>query len=182
MSLLPNWNCKVTIFDERPHIARNCHTERDARSGVMVHAYGPHIFNTDREDVWKYVNHFAEFRPFVNRVKAVTNRGIFSLPINLHTINQFFGKSFNPTEAREFISSLGDKSIGEPANFEEQALKFLGREIYETFFTATQKNNGAVNPPPCRHRFSNACPFGSATTTIITMFRIKESRWKDTLE
>ena len=139
-------DCTVTIFDERSHIAGNCHTQRDAQSGVMLHAYGPHIFNTDREDVWNYVNRFAEFRPFVNRVKAATKRGVFSLPINLHTINQFFGRSFNPTEARQFIASLGDKGIGEPANFEEQALKFLGREIYETFFYGYTKKQWGCEP------------------------------------
>jgi UDP-galactopyranose mutase len=64
----------------------------------------------------------------------VTSRGVFSLPINLLTINQLFGKSMDPGEAREFIGTLGDKSIGEPANFEEQALKMLGRDLYEAFF------------------------------------------------
>jgi len=112
----------------------------------MIHQCGPHIFNTDRRDVWKYVKRFAQFRPFVNRVKAHTNRGIFSLPINLHTINQFFGKSFNPTEAREFVASLGEKSIGEPVSFEEQALKFLGRELYETFFYGYAKKQWGCEP------------------------------------
>jgi UDP-galactopyranose mutase len=50
------------------------------------------------------------------------------------TINQFFGKSLNPAEAELFVQSLGDRSIGEPANFEEQALKMLGRDLYEAFF------------------------------------------------
>jgi len=59
---------------------------------------------------------------------------MFSMPINLLTINQFFGKTMNPEEAREFVSSLGDSSIDEPRNFEEQALKMLGRDLYETFF------------------------------------------------
>jgi len=59
---------------------------------------------------------------------------MFSMPINLLTINQFFGKTMNPEEAREFVSSLGDSSIHEPRNFEEQALKMLGRDLYETFF------------------------------------------------
>src|SRR5438093_3100708 len=100
----------------------------------MLHRYGPHIFNTSREDVWHYVNRFAKFEPWVNRVKASTRRGIFPLPINLLTINTFFGKRFGPVEARAFLATLGDSSIGEPANFEEQALKFVGRELYETFF------------------------------------------------
>lgn len=144
--LVTSADCAVTILEERPHIAGNCHTARDPRTQVMVHQYGPHIFNTDRPDVWEYVNRFAAFMPYVNRVKAHTNRGVFSLPINLHTINQFFGKSFNPAEAREFLFSLGDKTIDEPRNFEEQALKFLGRELYETFFYGYTKKQWGCEP------------------------------------
>ena len=126
--------CQVEVWDERDHIAGNCHTERDTETGVMVHRYGPHIFNTDNERVWDYVRRFGDFRPFTNRVKAVTSRGVFTLPINLLTINQFFGKAFSPSEAERFTSALGDKTITEPANFEEQALKMLGRDLYEAFF------------------------------------------------
>jgi UDP-galactopyranose mutase len=139
-------DAKILVIDERPHIAGNCYTERDEASGVTIHRYGPHIFNTDYENVWEYVQRFARFRPFVNRVKASTPRGVFSLPINLLTINQFFGKSFNPTEARAFVASLGDASIKEPANFEEQALKFVGRELYETFFYGYTKKQWGCEP------------------------------------
>jgi len=132
--LAENLDCKIDVWDARDHVAGNCHTERDAETGVLVHRYGPHIFNTDNKEVWSYVNRFGAFRPFVNRVKAVTSRGVFSMPINLLTINQFFGKSMNPQEARDFVAGLGDASIGEPANFEEQALKMLGRDLYEAFF------------------------------------------------
>ncbi len=100
----------------------------------MVHRYGPHIFHTNRLDVWDYVRQFSEFGPYVNRVKASITRGVFGLPINLLTINQFFGKRFSPAEARAFVANLGDTSIGEPRNFEEQGLKMLGRELYEAFF------------------------------------------------
>lgn len=127
-------NIPSLVIDERDHPAGNCHTERDDATGVMVHRYGPHIFHTDRADVWHYVQRFGEFHPFVNRVKASVVRGVFSLPINLHTINQFFGLRLSPNEAREFIAAKGDSSIVNPANFEEQALRFLGRELYETFF------------------------------------------------
>lgn len=145
-SLVEALDCGVTILEERPHVAGNCHTERDAATGVMLHSYGPHIFNTNREDVWAYVNRFATFIPFVNRVKAQIDRGVFALPINLHTINQFFGKSFRPAEAREFVRQLGDDRIGEPANFEEQALKFLGRELYEAFFYGYTKKQWGCEP------------------------------------
>ena len=145
-SLVEKLNCRVTILEERSHIAGNCHTERDPATGVMIHKYGPHIFNTSQQRVWEYVNQFGVFRPWVNRVKAVTPRGVFSLPINLHTINQFFGKTFNPAEARAFIESVGDKTIGEPQNFEEQALKFIGRDLYETFFYGYTRKQWGCEP------------------------------------
>ena len=145
-SLVEKLDCRVTILEERSHIAGNCHTQRDEATGVMVHQYGPHIFNTSQPRVWEYVNRFGVFHPFVNRVKAVTPRGVFSLPINLHTINQFFGKTFSPAEARAFIESVGDKTIGEPRNFEEQALKFIGRDLYETFFYGYTRKQWGCEP------------------------------------
>ncbi|MGA0333415.1 MAG: UDP-galactopyranose/dTDP-fucopyranose mutase family protein [Kiritimatiellia bacterium] len=124
----------VTVIDQRPHIAGNCHTARDPETGILIHQYGPHIFNTNLENVWTYVNRFAEFGPFINRVKATTPRGVFSLPLNLLTLNQFFGKTLSPGEAEIFVAGLGDKSIKDPQNFEEQALATIGPELYETFF------------------------------------------------
>jgi UDP-galactopyranose mutase len=123
----------TVVLDERAHIAGNCFTERDSDTGVMVHVYGPHIFHTDDEPVWDYVNRFQTFMPYVNRVKTTSGGRVFLLPINLHTINQFFGKTLRPEEARQFIASLADTSIGEPKTFEEQALKFVGRDLYEAF-------------------------------------------------
>lgn len=134
------------VIDRRDHAAGNCHTRRDRETGVMEHVYGPHIFNTDDECIWNYVRRFCEMGPFVNRVKASTPRGVFSMPINLMTINQFFGKRFTPSEAREFVMSLGDRSIGEPRNFEEQALKFLGREIYEEFLYGYTRKQWGCEP------------------------------------
>src|SRR3954452_20024314 len=67
---------KVNVFDERDHVAGNCHTHRDEKTGVMLHQYGPHIFHTSREDVWSYMNRWSEFGPYVNRVKAHTAKGV----------------------------------------------------------------------------------------------------------
>ena len=124
----------VDVFESRPHVAGNCYSERDSETGVMVHIYGPHIFHTDNERAWEFVNRYAEFKPYVNRVKAITDNKVFTLPINLLTINQFFNKTMGPAEAQEFLANLGDKSIENPTTFEEQALRFVGRELYEAFF------------------------------------------------
>ena len=63
---------EVDVFETGPHIAGNRHTERDAKTGVMLHQYGPHFFNTSPEDVWSDIQQFGEFGPNINRVIAVT--------------------------------------------------------------------------------------------------------------
>ncbi len=136
----------VLLIDSRDHLAGNCHTQRDPDTKILVHRYGAHIFHTDRLDVWKYVQRFAEFRPFFHRVKASIDRGVFGLPITLATINQFYGKRLAPDEARKFVTGLGDKSIDEPRNFEEQALKLLGRELYQAFFYGYSKKQWGCEP------------------------------------
>lgn len=144
--LATSLDCTIDIWDERPHIAGNCHTQRDEETGVMVHQYGPHIFNTDKKEIWDYVNSFVEFRPYVHRVKANSGGKIYPLPVNLQTINQFFSKSFNPSEAKEFLSGLGDKTISEPKNFEEQALHFIGEDLYKAFFYGYTKKQWGCEP------------------------------------
>ncbi|CVA10411.1 Probable UDP-galactopyranose mutase [Serratia marcescens] len=137
---------RVTIIDQRPHIGGNCFDERDAETGVMVHTYGPHIFHTDNETVWNYVTRYAVMMPYVNRVKSTVNGQVFSLPINLHTINQFFNKTCSPSEAKELIQSKGDSSIVEPKTFEEQALRFVGQELYEAFFKGYTVKQWGMSP------------------------------------
>ena len=137
---------EVEVFDSRPHLAGNCHTERDPSTNVMMHVYGPHIFHTSNERVWNYVRSFDEFMSFTNRVKAISGGRIYSLPINLMTINQFFGKLLSPSEAERFIGSIGDASIEHPATFEEQALRFVGKDLYEAFFKGYTIKQWGLHP------------------------------------
>lgn len=136
----------IDVIETRDHIAGNCHTERDAESGVLVHQYGPHIFHTADQEVWEYIQRFGEFLPYTNRVKATSGDKVYSLPINLLTINQLFGATFSPDEAKAFIISQADSSIDEPQNFEEQALKFVGETIYNAFFKHYTIKQWGVDP------------------------------------
>lgn len=136
----------IVLIDERSHIGGNCYTERDIETNIMIHKYGPHIFHTDNKVVWDYINQFCEMMPFVNRVKSVYAGQVYSLPINLHTINQFFQKCLTPSEAKEFINEISDSSIAEPSNFEEQAMKFIGKDLYQAFFYGYTKKQWGCDP------------------------------------
>ncbi len=136
---------EVLVVDERAHAAGNCHTARDAETGVMTHVYGPHIFHTASERVWDYVRQFGAWAPYNHRVMAVSGGAVYSLPVNLLTINQFFRAVMGPIEARAFIAGKSQK-IEHPANFEEQALSMIGPELYHAFFRGYTRKQWGVEP------------------------------------
>ena len=136
----------VDVIEHRSHVAGNCYSERDPQTGVLVHKYGPHIFHTNNEEVWNYLQRFDEMLPYVNRVKAQVKDQVFTLPINLLTINQFFKKNMRPDEAKQFIAKLGVTSTENPSNFEEQALKLLGIDLYSAFFKGYTSKQWGISP------------------------------------
>lgn len=134
------------VFDTRNHVGGNCHTERHD-TGVLVHRYGPHIFHTNDERVWAYINRFGEMTPYDHKVKTTVEGRVYSLPVNLHTINQAFETSMSPAEAYEFITTSEATDFGrEPENFEEQALAMVGRRLYELFFAGYTRKQWGVSP------------------------------------
>ena len=117
---------KVCVIDNRNHIAGNCYTSN--RNGINVHDYGPHIFHTSNEEVWKWINQFVEFNHF--RLSPVANyKGeLYSLPFNMWTFSQMW-EITTPDEVKAMIQKQSDE-IAEPTNLEEQAIKFVGKDVY----------------------------------------------------
>ncbi len=136
---------RITVFDTRNHVAGNCHTERDAASDVMVHIYGPHIFHTQWEHVWDYINRYGSMRRYNHRVKATTGGTVYSLPVNLHTINQFFGTTMSPAEAHAFVAAKAEPR-DEIVSFEDQGLAFVGPELYEAFLAGYTRKQWGTDP------------------------------------
>ena len=119
---------KVLVIDRRPHVAGNVYTE-DVE-GIHVHRYGAHIFHTNDRAVWAYVNRFAEFNRFTNAPVANYKGELYSLPFNMYTFNKMWGV-VTPEEARAKIDEQRREIAGEPKNLEEQAIRLVGRDIYE---------------------------------------------------
>ncbi|MCF8544475.1 MAG: NAD(P)-binding protein [Ilumatobacteraceae bacterium] len=135
----------ATVFDTRDHVAGNCHTERH-ETGVMVHTYGPHIFHTQHEHVWEFITRFGVMMPYRHRVRAMVGDRAFQMPMNLTLINEFFGTDFSPAEAEAFIATKADSTITNPVSFEDQGLRFVGRELYDAFFAGYTKKQWGVDP------------------------------------
>jgi UDP-galactopyranose mutase len=133
---------KVVILEKRPHIAGNAYTEDDPETGIEVHRYGAHLFHTSNRTVWDYVNRFSRFTNYQHRVFTTHRGNIYSLPMNLATLCQFFGRAFTPDEARALVTEQAAELGGrKPRNLEEKAISLIGRPLYEAFirgYTAKQ--------------------------------------------
>ncbi|QQC59317.1 UDP-galactopyranose mutase [Rothia kristinae] len=125
---------KVVILDRRSHIGGNAYSEKEERTGIEVHRYGAHLFHTSNERVWEYVNRFTKFTDYVHRVYTRHNDEVFSMPINLGTINQFFRAAYGPAEARALIQEQAGELAGtDPQNLNDKGIQLIGRPLYEAF-------------------------------------------------
>lgn len=131
------------VIDKRDHIGGNMYTENI--QGIHVHKYGAHIFHTDKEYVWDYINKFANFNNFRNCPIANYNGELYNLPFNMNTFHQMWGV-VSPKEAYEKIKEeIEQENIGTPTNLEEQAIKLIGRSIYEKLVKGyTEKQWGVL--------------------------------------
>jgi len=143
---------RVLLIDRRTHIGGNSYSETDRETGVEVHRYGAHLFHTPNEEVWRYLGQFTGFSAYRHRGVALHAGKVYSLPINLGTICQFFGRHFTPDEARALITSQAAEVAGrQPANLEEKAIALIGRPLYEAFirgYTAKQWQTDPRELPP----------------------------------
>lgn len=156
--------CRCLVIDRREHTGGNIRCE--SIDGINVHKYGAHIFHTDDIEVWNYVNRFADFNHFVNSPMANFRGKLYSLPFTMYTFYQLWGVR-TPQEAAKMLEKqcAEHAHIEHPANFEEQALKLCGRDIYETLIKGyTEKQWGRparelpadiINRVPMRLTFNN---------------------------
>ncbi len=119
---------KVLVIDKRSHVAGNAYTENI--NGINVHRYGAHIFHTNDSEVWNYVNQFAIFNRYTNAPIAKYHDEVYSLPFNMYTFNKMWNIA-TPEEAAAKIREEQSEIKEEPKNLEEQAIRLVGRSIFE---------------------------------------------------
>ncbi|EFV13109.1 UDP-galactopyranose mutase [Segniliparus rugosus] len=133
---------RVLVLERRDHLGGNAWSEAEPETGIEVHRYGAHLFHTSNSAVWDYVRRFAEFTDYQHRVFTKHAGQVYPLPFGLANMCQFFGRSFTPGEAREFVAAQAAEATGDPdLNLENKAVSLIGRPLYEAFvrdYTAKQ--------------------------------------------
>lgn len=125
---------KVLMLEKRNHIGGNSWSAIDPETGIEVHKYGSHIFHTANPRVWEYLNRFTKFNDYRHTVWTTHKGKVYSMPINLATINAFYGLNLRPHEVENFLAKeRGKERYAKPANLEQQAISLIGRPLYEAF-------------------------------------------------
>src|SRR5437764_1352017 len=142
---------KVLVIDRRPHVPGNCHDSR--RDGVLVHNYGPHYFRTNDWSLVQYLSRFTDWTPGNYEVKSSVGGRLYPFPINLTTLEQFFGRQLDPESAERLLAARRVPCAA-PRNSEEFVLSRVGRELYGAFYlNYTLKQWGLhprdLQPPAC---------------------------------
>jgi UDP-galactopyranose mutase len=149
----------VLVIEQRNHIGGNAYSEIDGETGIEVHRYGSHLFHTSNPEVWSFLNQFTGFNNYRHRVFTRHRSRTYTMPINLMTINAFFGLDLTPTQAREFIEQqAAAEAITRPQNLEEKAISLIGRPLYEAFVRSYTAKQWEVDPVELPAEIINRLP------------------------
>jgi UDP-galactopyranose mutase len=135
---------KVLIVEKRNHIGGNAYDHYN-EDGILVHKYGPHIFHTNSQDVFDYLSRFTEWRPYMHRVLASVDGQLMPIPINLTTLNQYFGLNLTSFEVEAFLAKLAEKRDAIRTS-EDVVLSKVGKELYEKFFRNYTRKQWGLDP------------------------------------
>lgn len=138
---------RCLVIDKRPHLGGNVYCE-DVE-GIVVHKYGAHIFHTDNDAIWDYVNRFVKFLPYIHRVAAKSDNELYSMPFNMFTFQKLWGLTSEAEVRAKIAADTGE--ISKPSNLEEQAVSMVGRTIYQKLvkgYTEKQWGKRCVELPP----------------------------------
>lgn len=124
---------KVLVIEKRNHIGGNCFDYID-ENGILVSKYGAHLFHTNDEEVWDYVNFFSDWYDWEHKVIARVDGKTVPIPVNITTVNTLFDQTIKTeTEMAAWLETNRIK-FEKPANGEEAVLNRVGQALYEKMF------------------------------------------------
>ncbi|HZW66639.1 MAG TPA: UDP-galactopyranose mutase [Hanamia sp.] len=135
---------KVLLVEKRNHIGGNTFDFYN-EDGILIHKYGPHIFHTNSEKVFKYLSLFTKWRPYEHKVLASVDGILVPIPINQNTINQLYNLHLNCKEIDAFFEARAE-SILFVRTSEDVVVSKIGRELYEKFFKGYTRKQWNLDP------------------------------------
>lgn len=136
---------KILIIDKRNHLAGNCYDEYDEH-GVLIHTYGPHIFHTDNEAVFKFLSRFTAWHLFRHEVVASIEEKMVPVPFNFNSLYMVFDEALASKLKDKLVERFGDGARVPILTLKEQGdreLNLVADYVYDNIFKYyTQKQWG----------------------------------------
>jgi UDP-galactopyranose mutase len=126
-------NFKVLVIDKRNHIGGNCYDYID-ENGILINKYGAHLFHTDDEEVWTYIQNFTEWVRWDHKVLGVVDEKLINIPVNINTVNVLCNKNIKTEEEMNVWLRNVQVKYDTITNGEEQAKARVGEELYKKIF------------------------------------------------
>lgn len=123
----------VLIIEKRDHIAGNCYDYME--DNILMNKYGAHLFHTNDEGVWQYIQNFSEWVRWDHRVLGYVEDRLIPIPVNINTVNTLCGENIkNPEEMDLWLSKTQILPENGIMNGKEMAISRVGKDLYQKIF------------------------------------------------
>ena len=127
-------NKKVLIIDKRDHIGGNIYDYVDEDTNILMNKYGAHLFHTNNERVWKYINKFDEWTRWDHQVIGQVDNKLINIPVNINTINSLCNQNIQNTEQMNEWLNINQVKYECIDNSEKMAKSRVGNVLYDKIF------------------------------------------------
>lgn len=160
---------RVLLAERRDHIGGNAYDCADA-GGILVHRYGPHIFHTNEERVYRYLSRFTGWRDYQHRVVANVHGKLMPVPFNLRSLWAAFDADYAARLERKLLAAYGpERKVGilELRRNPDPELARLADYVYENIFLRYTMKQWGTTPEE----------IDPATTARVPVFLSKDDRY-----
>lgn len=126
-------NKRVLIIEKRDHIGGNCYDFID-ENGLLVNKYGAHLFHTNDDEVWQYLNQFDEMCEWEHKVVGLVDGNYVPIPVNITTVNQLCGENIKTESEMRVWLENNQVKYDKIENSEHMAKSRVGEKLYSKIF------------------------------------------------
>jgi len=127
-------NKKVLIIEKREHIGGNIYDYVDEDTNILMSKYGAHLFHTNSDIVWNYVNRFSNWIRWDHEVVGMINNRLINIPVNINTVNVLCNENIKNTEEMNKWLENNQVKYDKIENSEQMCKSRVGNTLYDKIF------------------------------------------------
>lgn len=127
-------NKKVLIIDKRDHVGGNIYDYIDKETNILISKYGAHLFHTNNERVWEYINKFDKWIRWDHQVLGYVDNKLINIPVNINTVNSLCNENIKSKEEMDIWLEKNQLKYDNIDDSEKMGKSRVGEYLYEKIF------------------------------------------------